>query len=158
MGSRPQLDRLESLLRGENDARVVRPPIPSVNPRHDFFGYDPRKEMSVRDLLGHEHFASEPARETRPEPDEGERFYTIGQLAKLLGRKSQSIRGWEQRGVIPPPTHRTRGTGPAAKRLYTQRQVMGMLAIAADENIIENQRKSLESFSRRVHELWEDIG
>lgn len=29
-------------------------------------------------------------------------FYTVGQLAKLLGRRPVTIRAWESRGWIPP--------------------------------------------------------
>lgn len=63
----------------------------------------------------------------------GERVdvYTVGQLAKVIGRKAVTIRAWESRGIIPPTTYRTQlpvgiqapGKSLKGRRLYTKKQV-----------------------------------
>ena len=52
-------------------------------------------------------------------------FFTIGQFARALNRRPVTIRAWEMKGVIPLAKYRT----PDNKRLYTRRQVEGMIDI-----------------------------
>ena len=62
-------------------------------------------------------------------------FYTIGELAKLLHRKSVTIRKWESNGWIPHANYRTpapRGVGvqggePKGRRLYSREQGIFLL-------------------------------
>lgn len=57
--------------------------------------------------------------------------YTVGAVARLLGRKVGTIRSWEYKGWLPKPKLRTRppdggnlpGTTPKGRRLYTYEQV-----------------------------------
>lgn len=63
----------------------------------------------------------------------GERrvFYTVGNVARILGRTAQTVRKWERKGWIPPASYRTSkssGSGlhnPSGKgyRLYSREQV-----------------------------------
>ena len=63
----------------------------------------------------------------------GERIevFTIGQLAKVLGKKTVTVRSWEKKGIIPKPIYRTappdRGQLPGVeakgRRIYTRMQV-----------------------------------
>ena len=63
----------------------------------------------------------------------GERLevFTIGQLAKVLGKKTGTVRSWETKGIIPKPIYRTappdRGQLPGVeakgRRIYTRKQV-----------------------------------
>lgn len=63
----------------------------------------------------------------------GERIevFTIGQLAKVLGKKTVTVRSWEKKGIIPKPIYRTappdRGQLPGVeakgRRIYTRKQV-----------------------------------
>ena len=63
----------------------------------------------------------------------GERVevFTIGQLAKVLGKKTVTVRSWEKKGIIPKPIYRTappdRGQLPGVeakgRRIYTRKQV-----------------------------------
>jgi hypothetical protein len=50
-----------------------------------------------------------------------EAFYTVGQLADMLGCSVRSIYRWEERGVIPQALRVDRGEVSA--RVYTQSQV-----------------------------------
>lgn len=63
----------------------------------------------------------------------GERVevFTVGQLAKVIARKAVTVRAWETKGIIPPPTYRTQlptgkqipGKSLKGRRLYTRKQV-----------------------------------
>ena len=58
-------------------------------------------------------------------------MFTVGKLAKALGRKSDTIRVWEHKGWIPRATYRTPpprgdqlpGAPRKGRRLYSQEQV-----------------------------------
>lgn len=77
----------------------------------------------------------------------GERVevFTIGQLAKVLGKKTGTVRSWETRGIIPKPIYRTappnRGQLPGVeakgRRIYTRKQVD--LIVLAVNTILEGK-------------------
>lgn len=58
-------------------------------------------------------------------------FYTVGQVAKVLGRRTDTIRQWENKGLIPTPRFRTAppegnqipGKPAKGRRLYSRSQV-----------------------------------
>jgi hypothetical protein len=58
-------------------------------------------------------------------------FYTVGNVARILNRKAQTIRKWESKGWIPPATYRTSkssgsdllNTQAKGYRLYSREQV-----------------------------------
>lgn len=58
-------------------------------------------------------------------------FYTIGNVARILGRKAQTLRKWERKGWVPPATYRTTkssgsdllNTQAKGYRLYSREQV-----------------------------------
>ena len=58
-------------------------------------------------------------------------FYTVGQVATILGRSAHTIRKWERKGWIPPATYRTAKSSGSALlntqsrgyRLYSREQV-----------------------------------
>lgn len=60
------------------------------------------------------------------------KFYTIGSLAKALGKKPVTIRSWEAKGWIPSASFRTPapsapqipGKVPQGRRLYSLEQLM----------------------------------
>jgi hypothetical protein len=62
-------------------------------------------------------------------------LYTIGALASIVGRKSQTVRKWERKGWIPSPTYRTSkasgaellNTDRKGYRLYSREQVETVL-------------------------------
>jgi len=77
----------------------------------------------------------------------GERVevFTIGQLAKVLGKKTGTVRSWETKGIIPKPIYRTappnRGQLPGVeakgRRIYTRKQVD--LIVLAVNTILEGK-------------------
>ena len=150
----PLLARLDDLLSGA-DARVVRPQIPAGNPRHDVYGPKPANRASLQDMLGAQHFKVKPD-DALPEDHI---TYTIGELGKVLGRKAGTIRGWIRAGTIPEADHWSEGEAGAAKRLFTKRQVFGLLAIAQSEGILGKDRCDIvkTGFSARAHDLWDDL-
>ena len=65
-------------------------------------------------------------------------FYTVGQLAAALKRSAVTIRKWERLGYLPIATFRTAGqVRQKARRLYTRAQLETIVAIAADEGLLE---------------------
>ena len=65
-------------------------------------------------------------------------FYTVGQLASALRRSSVTIRKWERLGYLPVAQFRTPGqVRQKARRLYSRAQLETIVAIAADEGLME---------------------
>lgn len=58
-------------------------------------------------------------------------FYTVGNVARILGRQAQTVRKWERKGWIPPATYRTAKSSGSdllnsqskGYRLYSREQV-----------------------------------
>src|SRR5579864_8012708 len=105
------------------EGRVVRPPVPRTNPRHDYFGPRPADQLTIEQMLGTEHF-------TKPKPVKvtGEPLLGIGDLARMMGRTTPQIRNWIRDGVIPEATH-----WAGDKRRFTQRQAFGLLSLLSRE-------------------------
>jgi len=85
------------------------------------------------------------------------KMFTSGQLSKRLGRKSQTVRVWEKRGLIPEAIYRS----AAKDRLYTEFQVNLILQAydRAEEEFGEKavtHRISSTSFFGAVRKIWED--
>lgn len=78
-----------------------------------------------------------------------------GQLAKRLGRKTQAIRVWEQKGILPEAMYRDPRTGA---RLYTEDQVKAL--VAAYQKAVDGfgrfaeTRISRTSFPADAQEIW----
>lgn len=76
-------------------------------------------------------------------------FFIIGHLAKALGYSVQSIRAWEDKGLLPRSpfrSPRTRkpvagGRSDKGKRLWTREQVEGIVRIAKAHKVIFPDRK-----------------
>lgn len=91
-------------------------------------------------------------------------FFTIGHLARALGRSTVTIRSWENKGVFPrsgyrsprPKTTPTFGSEPKGKRLWTRRQIEGLLRICEEERVITDPHKKPPSktFTARATELF----
>lgn len=66
------------------------------------------------------------------------KFYTIGELARLLNRQSVTIRKWEAEGIIPKATFiAPSGDKRGKRRLYTEDQILGLIQIAKEEGVFE---------------------
>jgi hypothetical protein len=88
-------------------------------------------------------------------------FYTIGTLARVLNRKSVTIRKWEMDGTIPKARYSLpSGDKRGRRRLYTRRQITGMKVIAREEGLllpnVNGSWKSIEGtdFRKKVIELF----
>lgn len=93
-------------------------------------------------------------------------FYGIGELAKLLGRRPDTIRGWEERGWLPRPTAVFPGRDPrnsdsaihGRRRLYTRAQMLGILKIAQEEDVLDkHSRISQSRFPQKVRKLFQEL-
>lgn len=85
-------------------------------------------------------------------------FFIIGHLAKALGYSVQSIRAWEDKGLLPRSPYRSPRTAkPVAggrsdkgKRLWTRQQIEGILALANKHKVILNKKPPTREFARDV--------
>lgn len=77
-------------------------------------------------------------------------FFTISHLSEALNRASVTIRGWENKGLLPKtpfrspaPRRSTLTTGaPKGKRLWTRAQIEGILRIAEETGCIVDEAQS----------------
>ena len=90
-------------------------------------------------------------------------FWGIGVLAAVLNRQPVTIRAWEKDGIIPRPTFSKPGRDRdprGRRRLYTERQILGIRQIALEEGVLEpgpriNILKT--QFKERVTALFEEL-
>ena len=102
----------------------------------------------------------------------GERkeFFTISHLAKALGYSVQSIRSWENQGLLARSPYRSpRTSAPVAggrsnkgKRLWTRQQIEGIVRIAKRHKVIFPNRKGDKNpptpgFAHEVAELFASL-
>lgn len=91
-------------------------------------------------------------------------FYTVGELAKALGRQPGTIRTWESRGIIPLPSFRTAppageqipGKPVKGRRLYSKKQVE-LLLYAVEYFDLDNPRgehADWVGFKKYIKENW----
>jgi len=82
----------------------------------------------------------------------GQRFFSVGRIAKLIGRQIETVRYYHRLGIIPDPTYfDSRGW-----RLYTRGQailVRRAFVRLADEN--DSEVTSLDDVRRILSEEWE---
>lgn len=92
-------------------------------------------------------------------------FYLISHLAAALGYSVQSIRAWEDKGVLPRTPYRSpRKTKPVAggrlikgKRLWTREQVEGIIRLARRHRVIFNKKPPTAAFARDVKVLFDRL-
>ena len=80
---------------------------------------------------------------------------TAGQLAEALGRKTQTIRVWEKKGIIPQAMYRS----DANDRLYTELQVKLLKKAYLEAVKVDSLRKvenriSLTIFPQLARDIW----
>jgi hypothetical protein len=89
-------------------------------------------------------------------------FFYIGALAKALGYSVQSIRAWESQGLLPNSPYRSPRTArPVAggrsdkgKRIWTRKQIEGILALAKQHKVILNREPPTKGFATDVAKLF----
>lgn len=87
-------------------------------------------------------------------------FFTVGNLAEALGRKSVTIRKWEREGVIPRATFQAPSDDPRGRRrLYSREQVEGIVRIAEEEGVLVSYGTPIKStnFTARVIALFNEL-
>lgn len=85
------------------------------------------------------------------------RFYTVGSLARALGKQPVTIRSWESKGWIPAAGYRTQtprseqipGKVPKGKRLYSQEQVV-FLAEAYEKYVLNPRKPNWDGFRNHI--------
>ena len=91
-------------------------------------------------------------------------FFPIGALGKALGKKPVTIRLWIRKGWLPKPSYATApissGAINASRRLWTRRQIEGIVKIAKEEGVYGQWRPDVEgtNFVHRVRTAWKDWG
>ena len=92
-------------------------------------------------------------------------FYTISHLASALGYSVQSIRAWEDKGLLPrspfrsPRTKRpiAGGRSNKGKRLWTREQIEGIVRLARRHKVILNKRPPSPAFARDVKVFFDQL-
>jgi hypothetical protein len=88
-------------------------------------------------------------------------FFTIGSLAKALGRRVDTIRKMIYRGILPRERWRTDGQGPVGQnRVWTRAQIEGIVRIAREEGVLHadvTTRFESTDFTARVRELFDRL-
>lgn len=90
------------------------------------------------------------------------RLYTIGALAKALGKKTDTIRKWIRKGVIPEAGLKTAGIegtlNDAGIRLFTEEQITALVRIGTECGVAGEGRRPASlaetGFPSRVWTLW----
>ena len=89
-------------------------------------------------------------------------MFTVGQLAKALGRKAITIRMWENQGWIPKATYRTPppsgqqipGKPSKGRRLYSIEQLELLLNAASTFMIDEQSKADWDGFKQHIRTNW----
>jgi hypothetical protein len=95
---------------------------------------------------------------------EDREFYSIGELAKAIGRTPVTVRSWESKGWLPAPRFRTPspraeqlpGKAMKGKRLYSAEQVLYLVSAVRDFNLVEPQTADWDGFHRRMKQYPKD--
>lgn len=87
-------------------------------------------------------------------------MYAIGELASALGRKSGTLRKWEELGILPQATYVMHpSTEQGRRRMYSADQVVGIVRIASEEGILYSPRNAIKdtAFVSRVRGLFNEL-
>lgn len=86
-------------------------------------------------------------------------FFTIGQVARAIGRKSGTLRTWEQQEIIPPSGYRKPSPDPrGVRRLYTRAQAEGIIRLAKECGVMDaGSRRPLHDFKAKVWALFNEL-
>lgn len=91
-------------------------------------------------------------------------FYTIGQLAKAIGRKPVTLRSWEAKGWLPVPKYRTPkpskeqipGRPAKGNRLYSREQVLYLVAAAEAFDLRDPLNADWDGFRHHMKDYPQD--
>ena len=95
---------------------------------------------------------------------EEQEFFVIRHLAAALGYSVQSIRAWEEKGLLPksgyraPSSQRPMAAGSRkGRRLWTRAQINAILQIAEEEGVILNKQPPTKTFALKVLRAFEAL-
>jgi hypothetical protein len=91
-------------------------------------------------------------------------FYTIGEVAKAVGRSAITLRSWESKGWLPAPKYRTPkpsgeqipGKPAKGKRLYSREQVLYLVAAAERFCLRDYTAGDWDGFRRHMQNYPQD--
>jgi len=75
-------------------------------------------------------------------------LYSIGELARAIGKQPVTIRKWEETGFLPNATYRDTSN----RRLYTREQVEGVAELTAE--YMKQGTKTPQEFIEGVKKLF----
>lgn len=86
------------------------------------------------------------------------KFYTIGSLAKALGRTPVTVRSWEAKGWLPSASFRTPppkgeqvpGKQVKGRRLYSEAQIVFLVEAAITFNIDDPHNPNWKGFRKHI--------
>lgn len=89
-------------------------------------------------------------------------LFTIGELARAIGRKPVTVRMWEREGWIPKPKYRTpapRGeqipSRPTkGRRLYSREQLEFLAKAVSSFSLAEKNSSDWDRFRQHVKDNW----
>jgi hypothetical protein len=95
-------------------------------------------------------------------------LYTVGAAASILGRSAVTLRTWESKGWIPPPTYRSSkssgsslvNTSDKGYRLYSRAQVETLRNALEQNNLLGSRNSSWQnptnwlSFIEHIRANW----
>lgn len=85
-------------------------------------------------------------------------FFTIGAVAKAMGKSVVSIRLWIKQGYLPPATFRLPAKNNIqGRRLYTREQIEALIYVAKHHQILGETRidwAKHPGFAADVREAW----
>lgn len=87
-------------------------------------------------------------------------LFSVGHLAKALGRVPVTIRKWEKDGTIPKATFRKPSDDPRGqRRLYSRAQIEGLVKIAKEEGLLDDRPKPITrtAFTSRAVALFREL-
>lgn len=77
-------------------------------------------------------------------------LFPISELAKALGRTTQTVRKWETNKVIPKAVFRD----SSKRRLYSKEQIELIVVIADEEDIRQGFNLENSNFTKRIFDSW----
>ena len=137
-------------------------PLDFFNDLPDFPGKTPPKNRpTTQKTLGEEHLNGAKGKEYLIKGVHVTLF-TVGQVAKALGRKPGTIRMWELNGWIPKANYRSpapksetiKGKTPKGRRLYSQDQVEFLFAAAERFKIDDPNSPNWDGFRKHIQTNW----
>lgn len=86
-------------------------------------------------------------------------FFTIGQVARAIGRTATTLRAWEDKGVLPESGYKTQARDPrGVRRLYTRAQAEGVIRLAKECGVMDaSSRRPLHDFKTKVWALFNEL-